>query len=371
MKSVTFPMEQRRARWGCFLGVRLGALLSIGFLVLGPAGSKSATGLMCPSDLQGQGGDRDYDDQFQKGLDLLRRHKYEEALKSFKRANDMREKKSAECFLGMARAYQGLEAYKNVVDSSDKVLEFAGSDNGLRLPAYNLKGLAFQSLAEGKNQKKLQEAEAVFREGLALDGALPIFHYNLGFVLMQQNRDPEGIAALKKYLELEPKGYFVDTAQKLLENPRRAREAYAPDFSFTTSEGEFLSLEDLRGKVVVLDFWGTWCPPCVASVPSLRDLHKRYAKEPSFVMIGISSDTEEETWREFTVKNKMVWPQFRDRDRRVQRAFRVGVFPTYIVIDHEGIVRFRTSGTSWERSAYLVDAIRKHVKIVAKTTEAN
>ena len=71
-----------------------------------------------------------------------------------------------------------------------------------------------------------------------------------------------------------------------------------------------------------------------------------------------------------TGKNKMVWPQYLDRDRRVQHAFGVRAFPTYIVIDHEGIVRFQSVGTSWQRSSNLNDAISKHVKIVAKSVEA-
>ncbi|MGH9904259.1 MAG: redoxin domain-containing protein [Pyrinomonadaceae bacterium] len=278
----------------------------------------------------------------------------------------MRGKKSAECFLGMAQAYDGLEAFKSVIENCEKAIELGGNDHQLRARAFNLKGLAIREQSQGKDQKKLQAAEGVLREGLALGANLPIIHYNLGMVLMQQSRDTDGVVALQKYLELESKGPFADAARKLIENPRRAREAYAPEFSVTTSDGEYISLEDLRGKVVVLDFWGTWCPPCVESVPSLRNLHKKYSKEPSFVMIGISSDNDEQEWRAFTTKEKMVWPQYWDRDGRVQRTFGVRAFPTYIVIDHEGIMRFRSSGTSWERSASLEDAIRKQVKIVAK-----
>jgi peroxiredoxin len=302
-----------------------------------------------------------------KGREFLRRRQYEEALKSFKRANEMRDKKSPECFIAMANAYQGLEAYKNVGESCDKAIELAPSDSGIQVQAFNLKGVALQSQAENKDQKKLKEAEAAFRQGLALDAGLPILHYNLGFTLLQQGQDQDGIAELKKYVELQPNGTKTGDARKLIENPRRARETYAPDFSVTTSDGEYLALEDLRGKVVLLDFWGTWCPPCVASVPSLRNLRKRFEKEPAFVMIGISSDSEKEKWLAFIAKNQMIWPQFLDRDRRVQRAFEVRAFPTYIVIDHEGIVRFRTSGASFEKNANLEDAIRKQVKLVAKT----
>ncbi|MCM3872998.1 MAG: redoxin domain-containing protein [Pyrinomonadaceae bacterium] len=359
MELVSLRFARRGMPGRRVLGIGLG----IGFIVtLALAGKGWTTEPLA----RAQSSDVDYETELQKGLDLVRRRKYEESLKVFKRANEMRDKKSAECFLGMAGAYHGLGAYKNTIESCDKVILFAGNNSQLQAQAYNLKGLALQAQAELKNQKKLQEAEAAFRQGLSLGVNLPILHYNLGFTLMQLGRDPEGLVELKKYLELDPTGNHAEEARKLIDNPRRAREAYAPDFSITTADGEYITLEDLRGKVVVLDFWGTWCPPCVESVPSLRNLHKKYSKEPSFAMIGISSDTEEATWRAFTNKEKMVWPQYWDRDRRIQRAFDVRAFPTYIVIDHEGIMRFRSSGTSWERSASLEDAIQKQVKIVAK-----
>ena len=312
-----------------------------------------------------------YNAELSKGKDLLRRRNFEEALKSFKRANEMRGKQSAECYDLMCDAYFSMEAYKNVIESAEKVIAFAG-DNKYRIAnAYNNKGLALQILAEKKDQKKLQASEAAFRQALTIEGASPVIRYNLGITLLQLNRDPEGVAEINEYLKLQPKGMYADTARKMVENPRRARENYAPDFSFTSSEGEHISLEDLRGKVVVLDFWGTWCGPCVESVPSLRNLHKKFSKDDSFVLIGISSDTDDNVWREFTAKNKMIWPQYLDRDRRIQRAYRVRAFPTYVVIDHEGIVRYQSEGSTWERSVHLHEAIQKHVKLVGKSsTEA-
>jgi len=312
----------------------------------------------------------DYEEEFSKGRDLFRRGRYEDALKSFKRANELREKKSAECYAWMSETYRALDAHKNAIECADKVLEFANGDRQLMLKAYNNKGLALQESAQKKDQKKLQAAEAVFKEALAVQGAPAILHYNLGVTLLQLSRDEEGVAALKQYVKLQPDGPFEEPARQMILNPRRARENYAPDFSFTSAEGEHITLEDLRGKVVLLDFWGTWCPPCVESVPELRNLHKRYAKDGTFVLIGISSDSNEEEWKEFTEKNKMVWPQYRDEDRRIQRAFGVRAFPTYIVIDHEGIVRFQSVGSSWTRSADLDGAIRKQIKLVAKSTEA-
>ena len=314
--------------------------------------------------------DDGYEEEVLKGKDLLRRRQYEEALKSFKRANEMRDKKSGECFNLMAEAYFGLGAYKNVIESADKAIEFGGDDKRLIMNAYNNKGLGLQASAEKKDQKKLQAAEAAFRQALTMEGASPSIRYNLGVTLLQLNRDAEGISEINGYIKAAPNGASVEMARKIAENPRRARENYAPDFSFTSLQGEYISLDDLRGKVVVLDFWGTWCRPCVDSVPALRSMHKKYSKEPSFMLIGISSDGDENEWREFTEKNKMVWPQYRDRDRKIHRAFGIRVFPTYIVIDHEGIVRYVSTGASWERSVDLHAAIQKHVKIVAKSVEA-
>ncbi len=343
----------------------------LGFGILGILGILCLLVLFGPAPVvTSQDGADDFQAELTKGRSLLRRSQFEEALKSFKRANEMRGKKCAECLNLIADAYIGLEAYKNVVETSDKVIALAGDDKSLLLKAHNNKGLALQALAEKKDQKKLQAAEAAFRQALAIDGVPPVLRYNLGVTLLQLNRDPEGIAELQQYIKLQPNGSYTENAKKLAGNPRRARENYAPDFSFTSLDGEFVSLEDLQGKVVLLDFWGTWCPPCVESIPELRHLHKKYSKEPSFVLIGISSDREDEVWRDFTEKNKMVWPQYRDKDRRIQAAFGVRAFPTYILIDHEGIVRHRSVGMSWSRAASLDDAIKKQVKIVAKSTEA-
>jgi peroxiredoxin len=308
-----------------------------------------------------------YEEHLQSAKNLLSRYRYDEALKGLKRANEMRDKKSAECYALMSDAYFGLEAYKNVIDSADKTIAFAGGDTKLLLKAYNNKGLALQAQADRKDQKKLEAAEVAFREALKLANTPPIVHYNLGVVLMQLNRDEEGVAEMKQYMKLHPKGGYFETARKLAENPRRARENYAPEFSFTSSSGEYITLDDLKGKVVMLDFWGTWCPPCVASVPELRNLYKRYSKDSSFVLIGISSDHDDAIWRDFTDKNKMVWPQYRDRDRRILEAFSIRAFPTYIIIDHEGIVRFQSTGYG---GANLDGAVKKYLKAMAQSTEA-
>ena len=124
--------------------------------------------------------------ELEKGKDLFRKRKYDDALKSFKRANEMREKKCAVCYAWMAESYYGLESYKNVISAADKAAVLAGNDTQLLLKAYNNKGLALQALADRKDQEKLQAAETVFRLGLALPNAPAILRYNLGVTLCKR-----------------------------------------------------------------------------------------------------------------------------------------------------------------------------------------
>jgi peroxiredoxin/Flp pilus assembly protein TadD len=322
--------------------------------------------LLQPWIVVAQDSETTYEDQLASAKNLLRLNRYDEAVKGFRRANEMREKKSAECYALMSDAYLSLEAYKNVIAAADKSIALAGGDAQLLLTAYNNKGLALLAQANKRDQTKLEAAEAAFREALKLKNAQPVLRYNLGVVLMQLNRDVEGVAEIQQYMKLQPKGSYVGIAKKLVENPRRARENFAPDFSFTSAEGEYITLEDLKGKVVMLDFWGTWCPPCVASVPELRKLYGRYSKE-QFVLIGISSDFDDAVWRDFTGKNRMLWPQYRDKDRRILEAFSIRAYPTYIIIDHEGILRFQSIGFG---AANLDAAVKRQIRAATQSVDA-
>ena len=271
---------------------------------------------------------------------------WEEALDSFKQAHNLANKTSSVALFGMARAYHGLAAYKNEADSCQEALKVLGPNVALEGTLRNQRGMALFSLAEKNTDKVLKDAEAEFRTALALPGAAAITKYNLGVTLLRQERDPEGLELLKAYVDSGMNTADVDAAKRLIENPRRARENYAPDYRVTTRAGEFLSSKDLVGKTVLLDFWGTWCGPCRAATPDLVKLYKKLASD-AFVMVGISSDspTDKQTWADYIDKNKMEWPQNLDTTRAVHKAFQVTKFPTYIVINAEGIMKLRLEGS--------------------------
>src|SRR5690349_9754534 len=130
--------------------------------------------------------DAAFQQELQKGKDLFRQYKYDDALKSFRRANELHDKKCAVCYGWMAQTYFELEAYKNVISAADKAVALAPNDTELLIKVYNSKGLALQAQADKTDAEKLRLAESVFRQGLALPNSPPILRYNLGVTLLQQ-----------------------------------------------------------------------------------------------------------------------------------------------------------------------------------------
>ena len=303
-----------------------------------------------------------FDEEMRKADALVQQRQFEPALAVYKKAFAMTGKSSYEACIGIALAYRGLGAHKNVTEVCTDALKLAG-DARETAAIHNMRGAALVALADNKpDDKRLQEAEREFLAAIAAKEDLLPAHLNLGVTLLKMNRDEEGVRVLKHFVEVAPKGKEADNALRMIEEPRRAREAYAPDFSFTSKDGEFITLEDLKGKTVVLDFWGTWCKPCLMATPDLLKLRKKYADQP-VVFVGIAVRDQEPEWAAYIEKHKMDWPQFLDTNRKIVMPFAVNTYPTYIVIDGEGVVRARKSGYNpMETHGWIDDEIKKSLK---------
>ena len=117
----------------------------------------------------------------------------------------------------------------------------------------------------------------------------------------------------------------------------------AKPFSAVTIEGGRVSLEDYKGKVVLLTFFGTWCPPCRAEVPSVVALHKRLDAK-NFSVIAVNAGDDKGTVKAFAAKNGMQYPIVQDQGQT--DLYGVTGYPTNVVIDRKGTVRYRESGYS-------------------------
>ena len=110
----------------------------------------------------------------------------------------------------------------------------------------------------------------------------------------------------------------------------------SPEFSLPDLEGKIVRLSDLRGKVLVLNFWATWCPPCVEEMPSLEKLHRHFQGRP-FEVVAVSVDAEGvEKVREFVKKGGFTFRVLHDRKKTTERPFGVRGLPISYVIDTKG-----------------------------------
>lgn len=153
---------------------------------------------------------------------------------------------------------------------------------------------------------------------------------------------------MKKFEELRAKAKAEQKARdKELEN--KGIGEMAPDFTLKNTKGTSVSLESLRGKWVVLDFWATWCGPCKASMPHLKEYYEKYAGK--FEVLGIAGSSKEEDWKTMVKDMKLPWinvinPQNTTEKEDVLKLYSIEAFPTYIIIDKEGKIYKKFIGAS-------------------------
>ena len=277
------------------------------------------------------------------GVQLFQAGKYDDAIKSFREGARLTGESCSPCYLGVASAYMKKGDIAHSLESSDMAIKQARDDNE-RAQAHDLKGRVILGSA-GKDAKHLADAEQEFRQSLQLMPALGESRFDLGLTLVREGKTPEALPILQQYVDGSPEGIECGAGRnKMLSHPKRANEEFAPAFTIKTLSGESISLDQLAGKHVVLDFWATWCPPCRASVGEMKDLVKKYPAD-RLVVISVSNDKEESAWRDFIAKKGMSWPQYWDANQSITDLYQVNAFPTYILIDGEGVVIRRIVGT--------------------------
>jgi thiol-disulfide isomerase/thioredoxin len=151
-------------------------------------------------------------------------------------------------------------------------------------------------------------------------------------------------------------------AQHFAEDPTLALKKRAPAFEVTALDGTKFNLDAMGGRVVLIDFWATWCGPCNAALPEVKKIAKDFAGQP-LVIVSVSWDSDDAKWRQFIQKNEMTWVQYRDADHSLSRSFGVEAIPHYFTIDSDGVLTAELVGSDKDVEGRLK-------KLVAKAREA-
>lgn len=135
-----------------------------------------------------------------------------------------------------------------------------------------------------------------------------------------------------------------------------------PEFIITSLSGEKFSSKDFKGKVILINFWATWCSPCRAEFPLLqKDIYDEI-KDRDFLVLVISRGEETDTVKKFIDKNKYTFPIYVDKEAKVYNLFANKYIPRNFVIGKDGIIKWASIGFVKEEFYEMVKVIKEELK---------
>ncbi len=187
----------------------------------------------------------------------------------------------------------------------------------------------------------LAKAEKAIRD---LQQEFPKKDENYDLLLMLANGllDQENVLRARQITEEVAKKAPTETKEQAESQLRKLGRLGKPfELSITDLNGTKVNVKDYAGKVVLIDFWATWCGPCVAALPELKETFIEYHPK-GFEVVGISLDKEKETLEKFLAAEKMAWPQYFDGtgwENGIVRKYEIEGIPTMWLIDKKGNLR--------------------------------
>ena len=182
---------------------------------------------------------------------------------------------------------------------------------------------------EGLLAKEDAEEETVIQTGMMLAQ------------FSQQQGDKESTVMVQEAFAARakenPGSSYAQVAQALEAMVNKIGVGDSPELSATTLEGKEISLAEFKGKVVLIDFWATWCPPCIEGLPEIKKAYHAY-KDKGFEIIAISLDQSIEPLEEFIAEEDLNWINVFDADQKSSLAdqFNVTSIPSLYLLDQEG-----------------------------------
>ena len=278
---------------------------------------------------------------YKEGLDYLQQRQAGMALDDFKKADKQSGGHCLPCERKMIKYGVEFGDWKTAGTACEEIIADAQSPRDKALAHYQF---ALVLMEEGLNKRKddpFRRVHEEITEALTTSPNFPQAIFLDGRALAHVNQDDAAKAQFQRYVELaKTDDPDRQRALRYIADPELARARMAPAFAVTTTDGQKISLDDLKGKVVLLDFWATWCGPCRESIPHMREIAKHFDGEP-LVMLSVSLDDNESKWKDFVAQNGMTWKQYRDGGFKgpIATLFGVEAIPHTFTIDADGVLQ--------------------------------
>src|SRR5580704_11517889 len=249
---------------------------------------------------------------YQEALKFLHEHQKEWALDSFKKAGKQDGGHCFVCQKQMLKYGIELEDWKTGELAAEEMVGEAQSGREKAVAHYQFALVLMQEGLQKHKDDFFTRAHDEIAKALAPNPNFPEALFLDGRALANLHQDDAAKVSFEQYVKLKPEeDPNRQRALRYIDRPELARARMAPAFSVTTMDGKQISMDDLQGKVVLLDFWATWCGPCREAMPHIRKVAKKFEGQP-LVILSVSLDTDEQKWKEFISQNEMTWPQYRD-----------------------------------------------------------
>ena len=278
---------------------------------------------------------------YEHALQELEHNQILAAFDDFKKADNQSGGQCLGCQKKIIKYGSELRDWKSAENAAAKMIANAQSDQQTALAHYQA-GILLRSKGEDKHKDEIfAQAHEEFSKAIAAYANFPSAYFADGQILARLKQDAEAKERFEKFITLRPANDPLrQRAVRYINDPDLARARMAPAFAVTTTDGQRVSLDELQGKVVLLDFWATWCGPCREALPHMKELVKKFQGQP-LVVLSISLDDDEQKWKDFVAKNEMTWLQYCDGGFKgeVARLFGVQAIPQTFTIDSDGILQ--------------------------------
>jgi thiol-disulfide isomerase/thioredoxin len=296
----------------------------------------------------------------------------EDRLDNWKHANKVAGGQCIECLHQMILLQARMGAMKDEIKTAEQLQALAADNPREKYFAEGSRGNALLASNYGQPKpEQVTQAEAAFRDILAYAPKSHEVLYQEGRALAMLGRFDEAKAAFDRYVDMVPASDRLRArAERFSDDPHLATLQMAPPFRMVTSEGEELQLDDMNGRVVLLDFWATWCGPCKQTLPDVARVAKDYASDPLLVIISVSQDTDAAKWKAFIQENNMTWPQYRDANNTLGDAYGVTSIPRFFSIDTNGVLKSEKVGSGTDVRSLVSDLLKKAHKAEAQKAKS-